>query len=334
MSNRVIRQIDPELKSFFAFAKQTELSIIKSGRSEPTNEEIEFFASAYWQAVDRLRRRLLDLGVDQPATDPVVQKFLELTLRCEAAWRSRIKPRGYSGDYRLMELLYELGRNDEAETHSTESMSPGQKLVEAAFAKAHGIRLVQRRARLLEAYLVGRIAQSQSPIKILDVGGGGAPYFRRALVRVNNKCISYTIIDQDASLPNFWQKKFPKYVSKKVRVVVSPLRKLLQGGHPELVCQRFDLILSAGLFDHIEQDNAQALANHLFALLRTDGRLLITNMLDSEPPRAAFFRETLMDWKIVKRSDAQMQALIPTVNAEKYQRFTDVDLGVVTYTRH
>ncbi len=99
MSNRFIYLSDPDLSHFFAFAKETELSIIKSGRSTPTTNELETFASKYWQAVDRLRSRLKDLSVDQPLTDPVVQQFLDLTLRCEAAWRSRIKPSGFKPEF-------------------------------------------------------------------------------------------------------------------------------------------------------------------------------------------------------------------------------------------
>ena len=334
MSNRAIHHNDPDLRKFFAFARDAELSILKSGRSAPTRDELDTFASEYWLAVDRLRSRLDIMSIDQPTTDPVVQEFLDLTLRCEAAWRSRIKPRGDAGDYRLMELFYELENTDEAKPLGTEPRAPGQRLVEAAFARTHGIRLIKKRAKLLEAFLAGQIAKSERPLNILDFGGGGARYFRRALAQVNNTRVRYTIFDQDASLPEFWRRDVPKSVSSKVRVISAPVKALLEGEHPGVSSQKFDIVLSSGLFDYLEQDVAQALASRLFALLRPEGKLVIANILDSEPARAAFFRDTLMDWKIVTRSDAQMQALVPQVNAEKYKRFSDVDLGIVTFTKH
>lgn len=333
MSNRTINHRVPDLQEFFSFAREAETSIVKLGRSAPTTSELDTFSYQYWRAVDELHDRLRILHGKHPMSDRVAQEFVNLTLRCEAAWRSRIKPRGYSGDYRVMELFYELDDPCEQKSHRTASKAPGERLVEGAFSNTHGVRLIYKRAKMLETFLVEQIGKSKRQLKILDVGGGGAKYFRRAAAKVANKAVSYTIFDLDSSLPLFWQHDVCENISKNVRVVSAPVKALLGGGHPEVSSEKFDVILSSGLFDYLEQDVAQQLAGHLFSLLHQGGKLVIANMLDSEPAQAAFFRETLMDWKIVTRSDEQMHNLLPHVKAEKYQRFPDVDLGVIHFTR-
>ena len=89
--------------------------------------------------------------------------------------------------------------------------------------------------------------------------------------------------------------------------------------------------MSSGLFDYLDQGTASQLAAHLFSMLRKPGALVIANMLNSEPGQAAFFRETIMDWHIVKRTDDEMRGLVPSVEPEGYDRFPDVDLGVVYF---
>ena len=322
-----------ELKDFLRFSRDLEISIVKSGRSAPTQHEAEDYTVRYWQAVDSLHDRLGGFASEDPSSDPEVRMFLELTLRCEAAWRSRIKPRGYSGDFRLMELFYELEKPFEQNGARSQSKSPGERLIEAAFSRTRGIRLIQKRARVLEAFLLERIGKSAARLRILDVGGGGARYFRRAAGKIGSKVPSYTIIDQDPSLPVFWSNDVPKDIAKNVSVVSASIKMLLNRELSELQKERFDIIMSSGLFDYLEQNIACKLASCLYRLLAEGGTLVIANMLDSEPSQATFFRETLMNWKIVKRTDAEMQGLVSLVEPQSYQRFPDVDLGIAYFSK-
>jgi len=320
-----------DLDQFFSFARDVERTILKSGRSEPTANEIQDYSWKYWRAVDHLCDRLQASPINDPLSDRSFRKFLELTVRCEAAWRSRFRPHGYPGDYRTMELFYRLEETPDKES-PPKCKTPGETLVESAFARTHGIRLIQKRAKILESFLVERLsAGHQRPLRMLDVGGGGARYFRRAIRKVVDANVSYTIIDQDPSLPHFWCNEIPADVARNVTIVSAPVKSLLSGECAERLPDKFDLVMSSGLFDYLDQGTASQLAAHLFSMLRKPGALVIANMLNSEPGQAAFFRETIMDWHIVKRTDDEMRGLVPSVEPEGYDRFPDVDLGVVYF---
>ena len=143
-----------DLDQFFSFARDVERTILKSGRSEPTANEIQDYSCKYWRAVDHLCDRLHASPINDPLSDRSFRKFLELTVRCEAAWRSRFRPHGYPGDYRTMELFYRLEETPDKES-PPKCKTPGETLVESAFARTHGIRLIQKRAKILEVISCG-----------------------------------------------------------------------------------------------------------------------------------------------------------------------------------
>lgn len=321
-----------DLTDFLCFARAAETAIIKSGRSTPTPGETRRFSERYWRAVELLHDRYGAMPADWATSESDVQAFVDLTLRCEPGWRSRYKPHGYPGDYRLMELFYALEEPMRTERNASKAKPPGEQLVEAAFAAAHGVRLIQKRARILEKILLERMVRNSGRLSVLDVGGGGAKYYRRAAARTAYRPLSYTILDHDPSLPLFWKQDIDADVARNVSVISAPVKVLMNGGHPQLAAGTYDMILSSGLFDYLEQDEARKLAARLFSLLRHGGTLVIANILDSEPAQAAFFRETLLDWKLVGKTDEEMQHLLP-IRAKKYERVAEVDLGIVWFLK-
>jgi len=71
---------------------------------------------------------------------------------------------------------------------------------------------------------------------------------------------------------------------------------------------QFDLIYAAGLFDYLDDDTARKLLRALFPVLRPGGRLLVTNYRPGARDEA--YLDAYMDWRMFRRDEAEIQALL------------------------
>src|SRR5262249_38740508 len=72
---------------------------------------------------------------------------------------------------------------------------------------------------------------------------------------------------------------------------------------------QYDVVISAGLFDYLEDPIARPLLGHLAALTVPGGVTAITNFHPEDPSRLV--KEWLGDWRLVYRTDPQGVALFP-----------------------
>ena len=101
-----------------------------------------------------------------------------------------------------------------------------------------------------------------------------------------------------------------KHPHDAVRTVCGSVRSILQG---RTHFEPMDLIYSAGLYDYLAEGTAQRLTRLLFEGLRPGGRLVLGNF--AHCPEAGYL-ESFMDWWLVYRNEAQMQALLAEVPAD------------------
>jgi extracellular factor (EF) 3-hydroxypalmitic acid methyl ester biosynthesis protein len=80
----------------------------------------------------------------------------------------------------------------------------------------------------------------------------------------------------------------------------------------------FDLIYSAGLYDYLDAPTAAALTARLFEGLNPGGRLVLTNFLQGTPDLG--WMESLMDWYLIYRTQAEVKSFANRVPAEQIAR--------------
>ena len=73
------------------------------------------------------------------------------------------------------------------------------------------------------------------------------------------------------------------------------------------------MIVSAGLFDYLDEKTAFKLLSHLATLLEDDGVLAVTNY--STEDKSAFVKEWIGDWNLIFRNENDMRRIFPNPNS-------------------
>lgn len=234
--------------------------------------------------------------------------------------RAFYKPRGYAGDYEMMNHLY---RNELV----------GKTLFDQTMHKYFidepaGV-AVKNRGHYLYQKIKGLIETNPNkPLKILSVASGPAMEVQLLLQNCPHlfgKNIEFTFIDQDeeslkhaqkqiGSLERFKNSGF-KFLYKNLAIKNIIIQGLPSGD--------FDMIYSAGLFDYFTDPVAQTAAKQMSLSLGPSGTLIIGNFSKDNP--CVPFMEYILDWILIYRSSEEMTKLFKDLGSVTIEQ---EDLGV------
>jgi extracellular factor (EF) 3-hydroxypalmitic acid methyl ester biosynthesis protein len=96
------------------------------------------------------------------------------------------------------------------------------------------------------------------------------------------------------------------------------LKRRIDAAGPD--AREFDGVYCAGLFDYLSDKVCARLMQHFVSRMRAGGRLLVTNVHSDNPER--FSMEHILEWYLIYRNEAQMEAILPENIAEP-RLFTD-----------
>jgi hypothetical protein len=108
-----------------------------------------------------------------------------------------------------------------------------------------------------------------------------------------------------------------------VEAIAGSVRQILSG---KLNPGRFDFVYAAGLFDYLNPSAAIALARRMFEMTSPGGMMLIPNFLVGARDRG--YMESFMDWRLIYRDHADMQAMadaLPATEVADCRVFDDPD---------
>jgi len=238
---------------------------------------------------DLRAHRIMDLLHEEPATV-----------------RSFRRPRGYAGDARLIDFLYEHPAVD-AELRSA---SPrGRTMNAMALASATSV-AVQERRRLL-ARLLDATAERVPDAEALVLACG---HFREAELATALDGFSRIVtIDQDSTSIAEMRRCYAA-LAPLIPVEASIGRMIVR----PLVHGRFDLIYAAGLYDYLDDNTAMRLTAGMFSALKPHGRLLFANFCTGVPDYG--YMDAFMDWRLLQRDEPDMQRLIDALPADEIAR--------------
>ena len=223
--------------------------------------------------------------------------------------RGNIKPRGYSGDSEMMNLIY---------ANDYRGGSTFSKLLFKHSAEHPASQAVRnRRALIAEGINNYRDQAKPKPgkrIRILSVASGAATEMWDIL-KTPRDCdeLEITLLDQDelalaeaarnaARIGELLDRE-PKiaYLNHSVRTMLmdQDLKKELGS---------YDFIYSMGLFDYLTPRVGRALMSRLYALLKDGGELLAGNFHTSNPSR--HYMEYWVDWVLYYRTEEEFRDLI------------------------
>jgi hypothetical protein len=237
------------------------------------------------------------------------KRFTELVLTPEfmagAIWRrSYEKPLGYPGDFRIMKMVYEWGRE-------------GERLFDRLMhrigldvAECIATRMVMMRQAIADTVL----AAGEEPARITSLGCGPAREVSDYLgLRALPRPVQFTLIDQDHdALATAYEQTLPGVMrlhrSASVNCLHTSFMQLLKPGNVLTQLPRQDLIYTVGLIDYLSERRAKSLVSSLYAQLAPGGTLIVGNMMET-PVGNLWPMEFICDWSIVYRDEGQMAAL-------------------------
>ncbi len=234
-------------------------------------------------------------------------------------YRAFSKPRGYAGDAVMMDYIYGLG---EAEQAAAESTMIGRAIFShiATRPSAHA---VCYRRRLL-ADLIDRTA-ARGGNRVFALAAGHLREVQMSSAVRSGAVQEFVAMDQDAASLAVVARD---YAHLGVQTVSGSVRQILSG---KACPGQFDFVYAAGLYDYLNGAVAGALTQKLFEMTRPGGWLLIPNFLTGA--RDTGYMEAFMDWHLIYRNHADMEALaagLPSGEIANYEIFDD-DHDTITF---
>lgn len=221
------------------------------------------------------------------------------------AARAYYKPRGYAGDYEMMNHLYRAditGRTlfDQCVHKFFLGEPPG------AAVKNRGQYLSEKLQSLFKNH------DWKEPMKVISVASGPAfeqQIFLREGKEFYGRPVSFTCLDQDEESLKHAQKQIgsiERFVKSgfEFNFKNHAIRNVIAAGLPDT---GYDLIYSAGLFDYLTDPVAQMAAQKMMASLKPGGKLIIGNFSDKNS--WAPLMELILDWNLIYRSVSDMERL-------------------------
>jgi extracellular factor (EF) 3-hydroxypalmitic acid methyl ester biosynthesis protein len=262
-----------------------------------------------WRTLWHQANELVAPIMQDEAALRATKRFTELVLTPEfmpgAIWkRSYEKPLGYPGDFQIMRMVYDWGREGER------LFDRLMHRVGLEVAECIATRMVMMRQTIAETVL----RDGAGPARIASLGCGPAREVIDYLkLRELPRNAQFTLIDQDHdALSSAYEQTLPEVMRLRGRASVNCLHtSFLQLMKAESVFSRLpqqDLIYTVGLVDYLSQRRGRALASALYASLAPGGTLIIGNMFET-PKGNLWPMEFICDWNIVYRSEAEMADL-------------------------
>jgi SAM-dependent methyltransferase len=235
-------------------------------------------------------------------------------MRSRFAERAYYKPKGYAGDFLMMEMIY---RN-----HPEGDGKLGV-LVDSWYLNAAASRAVRSRRRLLAEMLeqlCGQKLGAEGPLRILNLACGS----NRELFDFLGRCpyterIEAMCVDADTSALEYTNRHvnvFPHNAA--IRLVSDNVVKWSLGR----IRHNFglhDVIYSVGLTDYLDRRLFQALLARCYEHLKPGGTIIVGNFSYMNPNRV--FMDQVLHWKLIHRDEEELRNLFA---ASPFGRQTEI----------
>jgi extracellular factor (EF) 3-hydroxypalmitic acid methyl ester biosynthesis protein len=204
------------------------------------------------------------------------------------------KPRGYPGDFQLMQRLYD--------NHPSGTTPRGRALdawtLGLPFSQAVRTRGALMARLLLQAWLGGGR-------RVTNIACGAAPEL--AVVHRRLPFQSVTLLDQDAAALAAAVLALGAVDATRIQQVCCPVREIISRRH-RLDGGR-DVIYSMGLYDYLPARTAVALTDRLWASVAPGGLLAIGNFAAGNHADRHLL-EAALDWYLVYRTRGELLRLV------------------------
>lgn len=220
-------------------------------------------------------------------------------------YRAFSKPRGYAGDAVMMDYIYGYHDADAAR------LPPTAGKIFDFVTHTPAPQAVRFRRGVLAETIDDCAQQAAHPIEVVALAAG---HLRELDLCASPKSGQAKVlaIDQDEQSLEQVERDYSRYG---VETRAASVRSILANRSHIPEC---DLIYTAGLYDYLPDAAATRLTTLMFHSLRPGGTLLIANFLPDILDVG--YMESMMDWHLIYRTDADMRRLINDISASGVHR--------------
>ncbi|MBL7670631.1 MAG: PilZ domain-containing protein [Bdellovibrionaceae bacterium] len=230
--------------------------------------------------------------------------------------RALRKPRGYAGDYEMMNQIY----RDSFEGNSLFEMMMHRYGIHESSSLS-----VKFRKKYL-ADKITNLSQNKSEFTVASIASGPAQEIIQFLDQVDpddSGRYNFVLVDQDIeallnSKRNINEKIIGRNLKCQAHFLPIAVKDIIENTTEAkmLTELRFDLIYTAGLYDYLTQPVAQILTHQLSLLVKSQGHLIIGNFHPNNPTKT--ISELVADWRLIHRSRDEMIQLTKMVSYQDY----------------
>jgi extracellular factor (EF) 3-hydroxypalmitic acid methyl ester biosynthesis protein len=253
-----------------------------------------------------------------------IKWFRSNFIRGEYLKRSLEKPRGYAGDYKIIDMIYQ---NDP-------STAGFDRLFDNYFQMSSICNAVRNRKEDFKRIVAKYINENNENVSyVMDLASGPARdvFELLNLDFIKSKSSLFHCYENDEEailyanniLNNDKRVKFIK--ANAVRIA---LKKDIHSLHPP----GYDVIFSTGLFDYLDFRVSVRLVRGLRNLLRSGGVLAISDVYDKFSNPSIYFMEWVSDWSLIYRSDSEFEKIFLEAGFKKEELIKQFEQqGVMQY---
>jgi hypothetical protein len=235
-----------------------------------------------------------------------------LVLESPIGFRSYSKPRGYPGDFKVMQYYY---------NNQFEGKTAFGKLVHKFYVGDYPLGAgVRTRKDLMVSLMENEHKRIQANcgdkavFRVVNLGCGPA---REVFDFVGRNRgwrgeVTWTLVDQEEDALSVAYRENRSRIGEfgcngKLNLLHLSFAQMISDGLPLRGAQSQDFIFASGLFDYIRESRAKVLIGSLYDLLAKDGLLAVGNAI--APNEIFWATEFLVDWTLLFRTKEEMKQL-------------------------
>lgn len=296
------KQVEDAAFNFTAKLDAAERAFRKAAITIPELSKKQQLADDYWSLFDCVQS--FEASHSRHDLDPFKVRLREIIspwlCRSKFFWRSYAKPHGYAGDFKIIDWMYDL------ETSAGEDPTEPALVncLDYIFSTNHSVISLWDRRHWLNALLT-KEAESNQALRVLDIACGGARYIQDFLDQTpKSDNISVTLVDQDPAALAFASTINLPHYKQNVETICAPIKNL-----SDVISEKYDVIISSGLFDYLDHETGSALIGFLSSRLNQHGTIAITNYHKSD--RSAVSKDWCADWPLIFKDENDVARLFP-----------------------
>lgn len=241
------------------------------------------------------------------------------------------KPRGYPGDYLMLEIVY----NNRPLAKDGMGFYFDKYFLSNPYAVA-----VRYRKDKLREILKNEIKQSAlKTIKIFNIACGSCREIKELPAGIfQNKTVVFTNLDWDEEALDFSRialKDLP--ANSKCDFVKEDIMNLIKGAGTAKTFEKQDLVYSIGLIDYLPDRVLKLFMQYFYGLLKEKGKLVLTHK-NKEKTFSPIAPDWFCNWKFVPRTKEEAIKLFYNCGIKSFDLSTEVDefndIFYFTITKH